>query len=1115
MITAQQVAQGMALQQQQHSMLTAGASGMMQAQPAMGMSQYPPQFSYAMPSNPNHGRAALGSSMVMGGMTGGINAASSIANLAAIPATAAGIGSLGFAGANFLGLGGGATAASLGAMSGGFMTGAALPMAGLGVAAGTASAMRSGMQQTQQVNQLFGGMQFANMGGDPRTGRGFSQNDLGQIQRGIRAINANNPFVSMSDALRSSEQFTDMGMHQGVQDAEKMARKLTEMGKTMHQMARIMGTSMEEAGKAMGSMRSSGFYSASDVMGNTADMNLMRGYGMTSDRFAGMQASGAAATRGAQLSGRAGAGFVTGAAQDIMSGIRTGALSGEQIMDITGGRDPLEAAQMMAQQSLGATMQGLSGPGGTAMLAAMGTMKDGKFTGGIDAGVMRQMAEGKLGLRDLSARGQKKVGSSRSSQVSFVANQKDIMDTALQSPEMSEALLNVIRTEAREMGDESEEYLQVLAQTQFNMDRRQFRILSRMAEDRKKGHRERLSSLKREVDTSSRSAYLRENRTLGGFVQKATGGAADLWQQGAVDFFSDASRDITEGFQEAERRIYGDTEVSVSRSAIQDVIMAGKGNSSALSKVSPTVAARHAMSTGNMDAFTGTLGVSDELLGSVDLEGVNQGARAAMSAERGGVAARKLGLPSGRSAKLEALRAEVRDQVRGKGSVATPAEIDAIIAKSGAAGARLIAQDKSQTRVWEDGWNKVPSFGARGGAADSVIASQKSLAAESGLDDLSNEAAGAAVAFLGSRMVATGAVLAVVGGPMGWAAGATTIAAGVAVGGVGILMGLGDSDLDDMQEDFTSGKAGTELVADYADKDKQVKIDEIIADAAASSDTLAEGREKAAKNLSKLLGRPVSARDVEIADTVMQKRTNKNAAERKTLTSAEREKMVKVAKMGKAQVGLVATKRVAESLKGLGNEIGMADVDETTRAAFRKATSGLAGGDGDAFENLGSALRAAAGGGFEVGENASGTRQIFGLGVDAYNELQGMGEDGLTLEEMATVTNYKKEDLEKILKRVGVSATGGVVKGRRDIEKVTGALSSQMVAGVLTEGKEGIQRVLDSGKTQEQITAEAVTAMTTAVNQSVEMTEALYKTVRNEGLDVQLVDPDSAAKGEK
>lgn len=1098
MITSQQVSQGMALQQQQHAMLTAGASGMMQAQPAIGMSQYPPQFSYSMPSNPSMTRSGTGGSMVMGGMAGAVNAASSVANMVSMPSGLAGLGMMGTGVARWAGVGGlGGVHAGLGAAAGGLGTAGVL-IGGAALMGGTAAAMNAGMRQTNQVNQLMGGMQFANMGGDPRTGRGFSQNDLGTIQRGIQSIGSNNPFVSMTDALRSAERFTDMGMHQGVQDAEKLAKKIKEMGKTMHQMARIMGTTMEEAGQSFGAMRTSGFYSASDVMGNTASMNVMRGYGMTSDQFAGMQAGGAATTRGAQLSGQAGAGFVTGAAQDIMAGIKSGALSGTQIMDITGGRNALEASQIMAQQSLGATMQGLSGSGGTAILAAMGAMKDGRYTGGIDAGLMRQGAMGKFNYHDITEKGAAKIGSGRNAQASFVVNQKDIMDSALKSSDASDMLLNVIRAQAKEQFGEGEDYVELMAQTQFNMDRRQFRILTEMANKRKQGHRARIAEAKRETDVASRAAHIRENRTLGGALQRATGGAADIWQQVAVAPMAEFNRDLVEGFQGLERKLYGDAEVSVSAAAIRDVVLAGTESGAALSKVGPVAAARHAMSTGNLSAYTGTLEVSDKLLGEVKelLPEINKGARAAMSSARGG-RLRRLGVTSSdRLDKLEALRKQVQHKV----PHASASEIDAIIAKSGEAGARLVTQAKSQTTVGQDLGRKI--FGGGSGAADATIASQEHLESISGLDESMSEVLGLAGMGAGLGMAIAGVAIGagIIAAPIALTAFATAAISvslaggGIATGVLGVTGLFGDSDLDDMREEFTSGKAGTELVAAYAGKGKQEKIDKIIADANVKSSTKKEGYALAAKRLTKVLKRPISARDVEIADTIMEKKTKKNAAERSEgLSSEESSAMAEVAKASKSFVGKEATRRVLGVQSDLGLQLSDLDVDESVRVEFDRAVKGLGAGD-DPFSNMASAIGAAARGGLTIGEGASNEMQIFGLGVTAYQDLTGASSGGLTMEEMAKVTGYSEEDVKTILGSVGVEAVNGTVMGS-DISKVKGALASRMVTGTLAEGAEGVQRVLDSGKTSEQITRESVRGMATAVQQTVEVVAELHKTV--------------------
>ena len=1084
MITAQQVSQGMALQQQQHAMLTAGASGMMQAQPAMGMSQYPPQFSYAQAGNPSAGAPAMGGAAVMGGMAGGINAVSSVANYVAMPSMVAGMGQLGLAGAGVLGFSSPALAGGLATVAGGLPAGL-LGAAGLGFAGATASAMSSGMRQTNQVNQMFGGMQFANMGGDPGTGRGFSQNSLGAIQRGIGAIDANNPFISMSDAVRATERFTDMGMHQGVQDAERMAKKITEMGKTMHQMARIMGTSMEEAGQAMGSMRSSGFYSASDVMGNTTSMNVMRGYGMTSDRFSGMQASGASATRSAQMSGRAGAGFVTSSAMDIMGGIRAGTISGEQIMDITGGRDPLEAAQIMAQQSLGATMQGFSGSGGRSILAAIGTMKDGKYTGGVDANLMRKGATGQLTYHDTTRIGAGKIGSGRGAQLSFEANQQDIMDSALQNPEASNMLLGILRSQAKEMKDESDEMVQQLAKTQFNMDRRQFRILSRMAEQRKEGHRARLAEIKRDEDASSRAADIRENRSLGGALQKVTGGAADIWQQGAVKPWADFSRDVVEGFQDLERWHYGTTNMEVSSSAIRSVVMDGTATAPALSS-SPMAAARQALSTGRMSEFVGSLGAVDTE--GINLAGIDKGAQVAMSSSRGTLMQRKVTGTSDRMDKLEALRAQVRSQKSGLSAD----QVDAVISKSGDAGARLVAQERARTNVLQDIGGAI--LGRKG--ADTT--NQDHLAAVSGLDDemfTGEKARGLVGMNVGGAMIALGVAGAVLAtGGLGLlpalALGGAAVAAGVATGAWGINARFGDSDLDDMREELTSGKSGTELVAAYTDPAMQTKIDAIISSSEAAAGTKEKGRAAAAKKLSRLLMRPVTERDVEIADTVMAKRTGKNAAERKAgLSKKEREAVSQVAGAAGVTVSGEAAKRVLGGLQGLGSELsGMglgAAADKLSSSSSLR----------DSYTQLAGALESGVSSGLAIADDASGSQQIFGMGMETLGDLQRAGEGGLTLTEMATATNFSEADIRKIMEAEGITATNGSVTNAADMKKISGALAARVVGATLAGGEEGIQRAINAGMSNEERVSQSLADSAVSHAKSREMLEALSKKV--------------------
>ena len=158
---------------------------------------------------------------------------------------------------------------------GGSILGGLGAMAGFGAVAGGLGVMARGGQQMGQVSDMFGNMRFANAQGP--YGRGFSVQDMRTMHGAIRAIDSDDPFVSMGDAMRVADKFTKMGMHKGIQDAKKLASKVTELGKSLAEMAKTMGSSMEEASRVFGDMRQAGFYTSADVMGNTLQMNIMRG----------------------------------------------------------------------------------------------------------------------------------------------------------------------------------------------------------------------------------------------------------------------------------------------------------------------------------------------------------------------------------------------------------------------------------------------------------------------------------------------------------------------------------------------------------------------------------------------------------------------------------------------------------------------------------------------------------------------------------------------------------------------------------------------------------------------------------------------------------------------
>jgi hypothetical protein len=1052
--------------------------GMMPMQPNMGSSHYPPTFSYAPTGHAQAtGGAYAGNRLITGGLglaTGMSGAAGMLASGAGIAAgffpsiAAIGGGAAGAGGATSLGVLTGATALGTGAS-----LGMASPMAlaggpiGLGLMAAGAglSIANTGVQNANAVGNMFGNMQFVNASGDPTTGRGFSQNDLMTLQRGVRAIDANNPFVSMSDALRATERFTEMGMHQGVQDAEKLAKKVTELGKTMHQMARSLGTSMEEAGQIFKDMKGSGFYSAQDVMGNTANMTLMRGFGMSSQQFAQMQRTGAGMTRGAQMSGRAGAGMITAKTAEFMNAIRTGQMSAEEMMDMTGASTPLEAAQMMAQQTLAGTMGGLSGALGTGMLLAAGaTDKSGRFTGEIDAGILRRMAQGNLSRNELMDIGGGKRGS-RIGQASFTARRQDIMESMLESDQGQEALFGMVRSITEEMfgegAGEDQDLFQLVAETQFNMDRRAVRKLQEL----KSGRGQRLSALKQEILASQRAAELRENATLSGAAQRIGGTISDAFNP-LTDAASSYYRGVIESSQDVERFMLGkgSTRVTIgtTQEALDEAVMsammgrAGSGRTMGIGE-----AARRGMIGQALPS------VSDDMVSRV--RGTSA-ANAVFAAGSGKSAAdadisgalRQIMFQADPSSRLKHVAAKSALSIVSPLGAASATNIGIDEERAAAIALKSAApEDRERTEqlLAEYFKNKKDA----GLSVDSTRSDQQDLsrlfgtrgATDFTMDFSSPFAAFGSIEKIGSvgQNVAFGGV-----------SGALFSAARFAV----------DSNLEEAFDRIEQGGESSALLQKYEKSQKE--IDHIIA---------GNDPDAAAKKLNKRFGLKISAQDVRDLEVLMQHKTGRNASERRT-SGVDAGLLKKIGTAASNLVNKEAQRRVDEQLSSLG----MAALRES--GLERQFDSGKAETN---FSALQRSIQKLAQEGFVATGADDVESQMLGFGVEAATAVSRAARDGLTMSEL-TDMGLSQDQVRKLVKEQGGSIAGSSIKV--DAKKLGSAIGALKAAdlGLDTDKRS----LLDGGQTEQQIMANLLNQTDQNVRKTSEQVQLTAETLNKTGI---------------
>lgn len=1077
----------------------------MQAQPNMGMSQYPPTFSYSMAGaqNPNERMA----NRLMGG---GLGAAQGVVGAAGMVNMVAGVGSM-------IGLGGAGLAAA-----------GSLPVAlGLGAGAVGIGAMAAGHRQMAQTNQIFGNQMFAN-NMNP-AGRGFSRGDLNTLYGAVRAIDKNDPFVSMGDALRVTQSaVSDFGMAQGVENAEKLAKKVTDMGKALAKMAKTMGTTIDEAKQIFGMSRQAGFYTASDVMGNTQNFMINRGLGFTSEQTGAIQAGAAAAARGAGLAGGAGARFATGMTQNLALQMQMGTIDEFALMDATGTMTRNDAAAAFAQTTQGVFTNMGQSAYGSAILGSLMT-RDGQGGVGINQGLLESMRSGNVTLSDLRGRAGQNLGTQQG-KLDFVNNRDMLMNELMGSEDAMSALVNTIEAEAERSGKD----VQVLVQQITGLNNRDYRLVKEAAENYKKARQERLARAMAELNAQQHQQNIRENATIGGITQGIKGSIDDFFQDNFVDPGANIVGNIGQGMERAKLGAmeffgHGQRSMKIQSSRFDELAQAALlsnigASTTSLNQNAVTLATGGSVTVGGQ-TFSGAGSVSRE--DSLNFLAVSNN-RTALSKQlkkENNVRAMSRLTPEDK----EAIREKMKELHR----TDDPAEHARILNEARRIVADRTGQYDTSRRegfgfaLDQDALGSIDSAIAevagdvagiqkgragdpnfeKGDTFNRVKAAQEALHASVNLSSTYGGAGDAAVG-----MTAGGAIGMVAGGIIGGAIGLlgggvsavpgailgakVGLAAGTAVGGlIGVAAGG-----KNYQEMFESG-TGVGLLAKAKTGKGMKAIDSIITQVMKDPDlTNEEKKIKMAERLSAELGIEVTAEDVEVYEAAMAQKTGtKDAMDRsdRTVTEYERDyadaiemaNNADLVELGLAtELGVKQLQTISQRLAGDLSELGLEDANITSSG---KTLSGIL--DGDLTESTIEEYQ----GGLAGVIQAMSTQKISAEDVKdmgpmaqflqqqsmRLTEVEGKFGDSMSLGDLATEFGLDPEDpFFKAAERMA-DEEGNLT--REDYTKLVaeGLANKSLALGL--EGAGALATAAQSGKSPMQVQAEAV-------QKSAEMIDAIY-----------------------
>ncbi len=322
-------------------------------------------------------------------------------------------GGLGIAGAIGGGLMGGVGGAMLGWAGGGIL--------GAGISH-VANSFMTGAHEQSAMERTLSQFQFTN--GASRTGSGFNRNDSMQIGNMVRQMErVPEMLTSFGELNRIMDKMGQMGLMQGVRDAGEFMKKFKDTVGTLKDLAKTMGSTMEGALQAFGEARMSGFYSKSDITRSVLNRQFTASItGMNQSQVGALQQFGADMGHGTGGSRRTGAQHAMRTAGQLGMANQLGILTNDQIMEMTGKEGAAGIQDLSAEMTQLGYRMGNSNVG-QALTLALGEMKDGRYTGKMDEGLVARVRSGELSLSELKGLARSKA-STRGAKLSFAAHKQ-------------------------------------------------------------------------------------------------------------------------------------------------------------------------------------------------------------------------------------------------------------------------------------------------------------------------------------------------------------------------------------------------------------------------------------------------------------------------------------------------------------------------------------------------------------------------------------------------------------------------------------------------------------------------------------------------------------------
>lgn len=418
----------------------------------------------------------------------------------------------GMAGGGMLGMAGGAVGGAM----------AALPfyMGAKAIGAYT-GAFTGGMQDQAGLNSQLRG-NFQHFGGQGAYGRGFSQQQMGQIGSSVGGMARSNPFTSMGELSGLISGGAETGMFTAVRDVQQFTSRFKKMIDTLKTIQTELGGSLTDAMSFVKGSQQVGIFRAAGQANFAAEIRSAAATtGMTQDQLMGLSGAGASIARAYGGQGRQGALGSVRMAKSLGAAIQSGVVDQETLSEATGGLQGAEAIQAFSANMMQRAGAFSKRAMGRYSLYALSN----KAGNGLDADMLARFQSGDISVSDVRGRAHENVA--HMGRAKAINSEGRLRGQMMEEGGMS-AQIGMMRLALGDrVMDGGDNLAQLVMQRRFKMSRPESELMSNLMRNQGRiANEEGVSSMMSKRQTALQQD-ITENRSYDGFMRQLEHGLAD------------------------------------------------------------------------------------------------------------------------------------------------------------------------------------------------------------------------------------------------------------------------------------------------------------------------------------------------------------------------------------------------------------------------------------------------------------------------------------------------------------------------------------------------------------------------------------------------------------